>query len=234
MATIGSRVIVKQAPILTVPAILDSRTCLRIIDAWMAHNEESYTMVEKKDGILQRVYDSAVKTRRDHFLDDAELLDIFTRCVAESVCPRLWEAYRFEATRFEDPRVGCYDAEAGGRFGPHRDDSALGTAHRLFGISINLNAGEYEGGYLKFPEYSTDLYHAETGGAVVFSGAMLHEVTQVTQGRRFVLVSFLYGERESVSRKEYYRRILLQDRAPDGGRGGERSSEQHGEWGRPP
>ena len=32
------------------------------------------------------------------------------------------------------------------------------------------------------------------GGAIVFACSHLHEVTEVTQGRRFVLLSFLFGE----------------------------------------
>ena len=209
MNTYSPKVILRQVPILIVPNVFDKSICRSIIDLWKSNNEASYTMKEQEDGSLQRVYDASMKARRDHFVEDEKLLSIFKQKLADIVCPLMYEAFRFEATRFEDPRVGCYDAETGGYFRPHRDDSVQGTAHRLFGISINLNAGEYYGGYLLFPEYSPDFYHVETGGAIVFSGGMLHEVTPVTQGQRFALISFLYGEKESCQRKEYYRKVLL-------------------------
>ena len=41
------------------------------------------------------------------------------------------------------------------------------------------------------------LYRPAAGGALVFACSHLHEVTEVRQGRRFVLLSFLFGEGES-------------------------------------
>lgn len=52
----------------------------------------------------------------------------------------------------------------------------------------------YQGGELRFPEYSRALYAPETGGAVVFSCALLHEALPVTQGRRFGAFTFAYEE----------------------------------------
>ena len=54
-----------------------------------------------------------------------------------------------------------------------------------------MNTGEYEGGDLRFPEYGIDLYRPPTGGAIVFSCSLLHEVLPVTKGRRFVFLTFL-------------------------------------------
>ncbi len=52
----------------------------------------------------------------------------------------------------------------------------------------------YQGGELRFPEYSRALYAPETGGAVVFSCALLHEALPVTLGRRFGAFTFAYEE----------------------------------------
>jgi predicted 2-oxoglutarate/Fe(II)-dependent dioxygenase YbiX len=90
--------------------------------------------------------------------------------------------------------VACYEAEPGGYFRPHRDNTTAGTAHRRFAVTINLNAEEYEGGNLRFPEYGPHAYRAPTGGAVVFSCSLLHEALAVTQGRRFAFLPFLYDE----------------------------------------
>ena len=99
------------------------------------------------------------------------------------------------AARFEGFTIACYDAATGGVFRAHRDNLSPATAHRRFALSLNLNAG-YEGGYLRFPEYGPHLYRPAAGGALVFACSHLHEVTEVRQGRRFVLLSFLFSEGE--------------------------------------
>ncbi len=43
---------------------------------------------------------------------------------------------------------------------------------------------------------------AETGSAVVFSVSMVHEVTKVTAGRRFILLGFFYSEAEEALRQK--------------------------------
>ena len=61
-------------------------------------------------------------------------------------------------------------------------------------MSINLNTEEFEGGELVFPEFGNRRYRPETGAAIVFSSSLLHEALQVTKGRRFVFLAFLFGE----------------------------------------
>jgi len=89
--------------------------------------------------------------------------------------------------------VACYEAGAG-HFRPHRDNTTSGTAHRRFAVTINLNADDYDGGDLHFPEYGQRTYRAPTGGAIVFSCSMLHEATPVTRGKRYAFLPFLYDE----------------------------------------
>ena len=118
--------------------------------------------------------------------------------------PDLQQAFNYNATRFEDFRIACYDASRGGYFRPHRDNTTEGTAHRRFAMSLLLN-DDYEGGHLRFPEHSVHQYRPKAGSAVVFSCSLLHEATDVTAGRRFVLLSFFYGEAEARRREEYSR-----------------------------
>src|SRR3546814_4030027 len=79
-------------------------------------------------------------------------------------------------------------------FRPHRDNTTKGTAHRRFAVTLNLNADEFEGGELRFPEFGPHLYKPPTGGAVVFSCSLLHEAMPVTKGRRYVFLPFLYDD----------------------------------------
>ena len=89
--------------------------------------------------------------------------------------------------------VGCYTAEDGGHFRPHRDNVTKGTAHRRFAVTINLN-DDFDGGELCFPEYGPRSFKPPVGGAVVFGCALLHAVTQVTRGRRYAFLPFLYDD----------------------------------------
>ena len=107
--------------------------------------------------------------------------------------PSLERAYQFKATRIERYLIACYEAERG-YFRPHRDNTTKGTAHRKFAVTINLNADDYDGGDLRFPEFGQRTYRAPTGGAILFSCSLLHEATPVTRGRRFAFLPFLYDE----------------------------------------
>ena len=83
----------------------------------------------------------------------------------------------------------------------HRDNTTKGTSHRRFAVTINLNAAEYEGGELWFPEYGKRLYKPATGSAVVFSCSLLHEARPVTKGIRFALLPFLYDDAAAAIRR---------------------------------
>jgi predicted 2-oxoglutarate/Fe(II)-dependent dioxygenase YbiX len=98
--------------------------------------------------------------------------------------------------------VACYEAETGGHFRAHRDNTTKGTAHRRFAVSLILNTGEFEGGLLRFPEFGPHVYQAPAGGAVVFSCSLLHEATPVTSGKRYVFLPFLYDDAAARVRQE--------------------------------
>lgn len=118
-----------------------------------------------------------------------------------NLIPEIRKAFNFHPTRMERYIVACYDAERGGHFKPHRDNTSGGTAHRRFAVSINLNADAFDGGDIRFPEYGSRTYRPPTGGAVVFSCSLLHQVTRVTAGRRYAFLPFLYDEAAAALRE---------------------------------
>ena len=67
------------------------------------------------------------------------------------------------------------------------------NAHNWHGTCHGGDMGPSQSGALRFPEYGAQRYRAETGSALVFSSSLLHEVLEVTSGRRYVLLSHLYG-----------------------------------------
>jgi predicted 2-oxoglutarate/Fe(II)-dependent dioxygenase YbiX len=116
--------------------------------------------------------------------------------------PEIHKAFQFRANRMERYIVACYEADTGGHFRAHRDNTTKGTAHRRFAVSLILNTGEFEGGNLRFPEFGPHLYSAPAGGAVVFSCSLLHEATTVTSGKRYVFLPFLYDDAAARIREE--------------------------------
>jgi len=181
--------VVTQAPVLLLPRVLDAEHCERLIRVWEEEGGVDTGVARASGDVL----DASYKRRRDHTVGDPQLLRELSSMVGRRVLPEVRKAFAFRATRFEGFKIACYDAATGGFFRPHRDNLTPSTAHRVFALTLNLNDG-YEGGQLRFPEYGNQLYRPDAGAALAFSCAHLHEVLDVTAGRRFVLLSFLYGD----------------------------------------
>lgn len=106
--------------------------------------------------------------------------------------PEIERVFRFRVTRMERYLVARYDGETGGFFRPQRDNE--GDGHREFAVSLNLNADDYEGGDLRFPEYGLQTYRPPTGEACIFSCGLVHEATPLTRGHRYAFLPLLYDE----------------------------------------
>lgn len=184
-----------HAPVLRIPNVLDIAMCQQLIDVWQTQGSVDTGVERTTDGRRQESISYAHKRRRDHVVMDQTLLRRLTSTIGCRVMPELQKAFYFKATRFEGFKIACYDAVTGGFFRPHRDNLSPATAHRRFALTVNLN-DDYEDGFLRFPEYGSHRYRPEAGGALVFSCAHLHEVTDVTKGRRFALLSFLFREED--------------------------------------
>jgi peroxiredoxin/predicted 2-oxoglutarate/Fe(II)-dependent dioxygenase YbiX len=185
--------ITTQAPVLLIPYALDQELCQSLIHVWETQGNVATGVEQSRGDRREATLSPDSKRRRDHTVRDAQLVRHLSSTIGRRVMPEVSKAFAFRATRFEGFKIACYDAATGGFFRAHRDNLSPATAHRRFALSLNLNAG-YEGGSLRFPEYGPHLYRPEAGGALVFACSHLHEVTEVTQGRRFVLLSFLFGE----------------------------------------
>jgi predicted 2-oxoglutarate/Fe(II)-dependent dioxygenase YbiX len=190
-----------QAPVLFVPRVLDASLRDRLIRRSEDEGSAATGVEMTSGGGRAEVLDAAFKQRRDHTVGDPDLLRELSSVVGHRVIPEIRKAFAFRATRFEGFKLACYDASTGGFFRPHRDNLSSSTSHRVFALTINLN-DDYAGGQLRFPEYGNQLYRPDAGVALVFSCAHLHEVRDVTAGRRFVLLSFLYGEPASANSRE--------------------------------
>jgi predicted 2-oxoglutarate/Fe(II)-dependent dioxygenase YbiX len=181
-------VVQAQAPVLLLERVVDPGLCRTLVDYWQRGDKVANTV----GGPQGNVVNGNVKRRHDVPLDDPRLFVQLRDCLVRRVVPAILRAFHVGIMVIEAPIIGCYDADSGGRFGRHRDNTSSYTAHRQFALSLNLNADEeYEGGELRFPEFGRELYRPVAGGALVFSSSLLHEVVPVTRRRRFGVFTFL-------------------------------------------
>jgi peroxiredoxin/predicted 2-oxoglutarate/Fe(II)-dependent dioxygenase YbiX len=190
------------APILIVPRVFEPELCRELIAYYEQHGGMESGFMREVQGKTVEVHNPDHKKRRDQEIVDEPLRKRAMFAVHDRVGPEIQKAFQFHASRIERHIVACYDANDGGHFRAHRDNTTKGTAHRRFAVSLNLNTGEYDGGRLRFPEFGRQTYEAPAGGAVVFSCSLLHEATRVTRGKRYAYLPFLYDEAAARLRQE--------------------------------
>jgi predicted 2-oxoglutarate/Fe(II)-dependent dioxygenase YbiX/peroxiredoxin len=183
-----------QAPVLIVPRIFEPELCRTLMNYYDKNEQRESGFMKEVEGKTVEAHDYAHKKRKDCEIVDESLRRSCMVRIHDRLGPEIAKAFQFKATRMERYIVACYDAQSGGYFRPHRDNTTKGTAHRRFAVSLVLNTGEFEGGHVRFPEYGNALYSPPAGGAVVFSCSLLHEATPVTAGRRMVFLPFLYDD----------------------------------------
>jgi predicted 2-oxoglutarate/Fe(II)-dependent dioxygenase YbiX len=181
------------APILTLSHVFEPELCAHLIAQFERDGGKDTGFMQDQGGRSVENFDGTWKRRRDLHLTDRPLIANLRARIGRRICPEIKKAFQMRPTRIERDLVARYDAETGGHFGPHRDDTGIAIAHRRFAVSINLNAN-FDGGEISFPEYSPQTFKPAPGTAVVFSASILHQVSRVTRGRRYVFLTFLFDE----------------------------------------
>jgi peroxiredoxin len=188
-----------HAPLLLLPRFLGQADCDLLIERWhrpVAEWGSSQSASEghkAEQGDFKVVHDGSYGRATEYVLQDPELERRLDRIMRRRLFPELKKAFQTSVKQRERYRVSAYDSAIAGFLHPHRDNPIPAIAHRRFTVSVNLNAGDYEGGTLRFREYGEDLYEVGRGTAIVWSASLLHEVLPVTQGRRFILGTHLFG-----------------------------------------
>ena len=190
-----------QAPILVLPNVFEPEFCSELIARYERNGGEESGFVREANGKTILVHDHSHKRRKDYLIEDQELIASIQARFVRRVITEIHKAHQFKASRMERYIVSCYAAEDDAHFRAHRDNTTKGTAHRRFAVSVNLNS-DFDGGEVSFPEYGPQGFKAPVGGAVVFSCSLLHAVSQVTRGRRFAFLPFLYDDAAAKIRSE--------------------------------
>ena len=186
-------------PILIIPDVFSRADCQKLIGIYTM---TGHTFLEPSHGAhppgmgdyKMRIPEYGRKDRIDHWVVTPETNAFIDDRLRRRVFPEVRKAFQYKITRREAYRIGCYEGERGGELHGHRDNTKPNVAHRRFACSVNLNSEQFEGGGIRFPEFNDTEYQPETGAAIVFSSSLLHEPMHVTSGKRYALLSFIYGE----------------------------------------
>src|SRR5262249_8149562 len=147
-----------HAPVLVLPRVLNAEECAYLIDVWhrpvavwtseLAVNED-FVHDRGDCKIRQEAYG-----RTEQFVVANPTVHNFIHSrIMRRLLPEIAKAFQVDVNYCENYRIACYDSAERSSLPPHRDNPTPQTRHRLFTMSVNLNAGEYGGGALRFPEY---------------------------------------------------------------------------------
>ncbi len=192
------------APVLILPNLLPGPLCRTLIERFEADiSIDGEVASIGPDGRPQARIDHDRKRRRDLLLPPCDPLHpALQKTLLRRCAPEIARAFQTSVTHTDRILIARYD-EAAGWFRRHRDNTAENVAFREFAISVNLNAEDYEGGSLQFPEYNDHPYSPPTGGGLIFSASLLHEALPVSRGSRYVLVTFFHGDAAETHRRAY-------------------------------
>ncbi len=196
----ADRIIGQVAPVLMLPRVFEDSFCDQLVELWNTRKQQRTGVARPGETWSRTDLGAQYKLRVDHQIDDPRWIEQIQRRLTLRIVPEIEKIHFFNATRLDFLRIGCYDSATGGHFAAHRDNTTQAGLHRRFALTLALN-DEYEGGCLSFPEYGSHLYRPGKGEAIVFSCSLLHQVTPVTAGRRFVLITFFFGEAEYRARQ---------------------------------
>ncbi len=105
------------------------------------------------------------------------------------------EVFRFELTSFPDtdpPSVLRYESSVADHFHAHRDVGPDYPTRKLSCVVQLSDSNDYRGGSLVFPEEHF-IAPTEQGTAIVFPSFLVHQVTPLVSGERYVLVAWAHG-----------------------------------------
>lgn len=180
------------------PALLSQDECSSIIE-FCSTNQPLENATVNVNGKYE-VYEKARKSKvnfypyQDNF---SWLLDRIKEGMNEQISLKGFDINYETNFQFTHYGVGEY-------YGWHQDDSGSGpAANRAYSIVVQLS-DKYEGGLLQFKKDGIQTFIPGAGRMIVFPSFWSHQVTPVTQGTRYSLVSWF-----SLKKQPGYTQTLL-------------------------
>lgn len=168
-------------------------------DIWKTSELKKY-----EDGKVGTNVNKEKKRRKDCFFyrDECAYLDtiFFTKA-----SPLIIEEFDVSICFRERWKIGHYSGEDKGFYIPHTDIQGEGDTMHYRKISLVAalsNPEDYEGGELHFPELKKS-FRLKKGSAIFFRSGILHGVTPVTKGDRYVLISFTFDQDGGMRKLKY-------------------------------
>ena len=160
-----------HAPVLIAPRIFEPELCERADRPAPGRRRRASPASCATQGERTVAVMDELKKRRDVLVEDAALQATLRDRLERRLFPMIARGLRLRRSRTSSAMWSAATTPPTARCStPHRDSTTLGTAHRKFACSINLNDG-FEGGDLRFAEFGPKTYRPPLGGAVVFSCA---------------------------------------------------------------
>ncbi|MBC8397397.1 MAG: glycosyltransferase family 25 protein [Flavobacteriales bacterium] len=128
----------------------------------------------------------------DNLLSVLGMEHIYNRLINDFVKPLAIDRYQLEGDTWNHLRDESFIIKY-----PHDQQAHLSLHHDHSNITtlVNLNPGEFEGGGTYFPKYKCNVNPKEIGVMTLHPGNITHKhgARAVTQGTRYVVVSFIKG-----------------------------------------
>ncbi len=184
-----------QAPVLLVPNAISDSVRKELLALWKNGHQFDGTL--GSGGV--KTVNKKVKNRVDVDIFEDAWLQKLDDSFSKTIFAEIRKAFHLDVTWRKPYRLSCYKGEDKGLYLPHRDTGVITSNHYRYSMSLLLS-DDYEGGHLYFPEYNA-YYKPEAGTAIVFPSTLLHGVSPVLSGDRFILMSFLHGDAEEAYRR---------------------------------
>jgi PKHD-type hydroxylase len=138
--------------------------------------------------------DPSIRNSNIAWLEPNDELNILYNKISDAINSLNFQHFKFDMYGLiEDLQFTKYEAPSG-FYGKHID-KAFGQKIRKLSVTIQLSdPNDYEGGDLiLYSGHFGDVMKKERGKLVIFPSYILHEVTPVTKGTRYSLVSWSTG-----------------------------------------
>lgn len=144
------------------------------------------------------------KRRKDCFLYRKEC-DLPDQACFERLAPVIETELGISVCFRERWKIGHYSGTDNGFYNAHTDTQGPGDTmcYRKISVVVALShPTEYVGGNLLFPTEHL-AFRLNRGSAILFRSEMFHGVTPVTEGDRYVLISFLFDQAGGIHKLKY-------------------------------
>jgi len=132
------------------------------------------------------------KIRKDIFYSQSESLEL-DNYIFSKIETIVDDKYKIKLKYRETYKLGTYYGDDKGFYIPHTDTQGR-MNHRKISIVICLSpVDNYEGGVFKFIELKKG-FKFDIGDTIIFKSSLLHGVEPVTNGKRQVLISFMWDD----------------------------------------